>query len=400
MMRRLLLLTISLYGLKLSAYTTDNFIAQMRESGYDVRFIDQHENIILFLIGIILIYVASRFIEKRDLKSAIYLSGIMLSVFASINMILGVPYDEYLIYAVPISVLISILTYIVLFALKSFDNVKLFLNIPIFIGAIILMWLWNSCVDYNVCDKNVQWPSEYGLQWRPIYEGFTDKNYYKSIERNVDSTDSGKILEKLLCNESHTIDHPFDILRSKGWHVGKTERIQFFVNPDCEMGYIQILNGGGLEPYQMKVVRMDDVFGNIDLCHLREIHLIDYAHNGDLVAVTEDSDSTYLYVSYDKNIREGFVCVSDSITLLPEWWEINPYESISGNSGYQIKPDYYVSKEYLSFPSDTIRKIEFDNEYGFIIRFNNPDALDKLYSLNTFALIRKVENYYGNHGLM
>jgi len=388
---------MSVCGLKLFAYTKDNFISQMREEGVDVSFVDQHENIILFSIGIIFIYIASKFIRTSDSKFAISFSGIILVLFAWVNMILGVPYGEYLVYAVPAVILSCILIYAIFSASKTCVTGRLFLCIPIFIGSLILMGLWSFFVDYKICDKNVQWPSEYGLQWRPIYEGFTDKNYYKSIEREVDSIDSDKKLENLLHNESHTIYHSFDILKNKGWKVGNTSRTQFFVNPNCEMGYVQVIRGGGLIPFYTRVMKIDEIFENLNLSHLKEIHLVGELNNNDFVAVTEDADSTCLYVSYDKNNNkegEGFVCVRDSIISLPNWREIIPYESISGGSWFHVKPDYYVSKEYLKFPSDTIHGIDFDDKLGFVIRFNNPDAGDKLYAIDTFSLVRMIEDYY------
>lgn len=395
---KLLLLTMLTSGLKLFAYTTDNFITQMRDEGYDVQFVDQHENIVLLLLGILLIYIACKYNKTRDTIFAMFFSGILLAMYAFTNMILGVTYSEYLIYAIPMVIIICALVYsISIFtSLKSVITGKIFICIPIFYVSLLLMGLWSYFVDYNLCDKHTQWPSEYGLQWRPIYEGFTDKSYFKSIEREVDSTDSSKILENLLSNESHTFDHSFDILKAKGWTVGNTHRTQFFVNPSSEMGYVQILKGGGLEPYYTKVIRVNEIFDDLNLSQLKRIHLVGNLNDNNFVAVTEDSDSLYLYVSYDKNNSkegDGFVCVRDSIIALPYWKEINPFENDLNGTWFHVKQDYYDAHQYLRFPVDSIHDINFE-DYGFIVRYKNPDISDKFYAIDAYSLAREMGHNY------
>lgn len=213
------------------------------------------------------------------------------------------------------------------------------------------MGLWNSLVDYNICDRKVEWPSEYGLQWRPIYEGFTDKNYFKMTEQDIDSIDSSGKLSHLLSTEPHSIGHSFAILKNKGWKVGKTDGAQFFVNPTFEKGYVQVQHGGGLEPYYTRVHEIDELFEIINLKNLKEIHFMGDERNREFVAITATPDSTYFYLSYDpyEIEGEGFVCVRDSILSLPNWREIRPFEDDSDGNWFHVKPDYYDAYETLNF---------------------------------------------------
>lgn len=116
-------------------------------------------------------------------------------------------------------------------------------------------------VDYTICDKLNQYPPEYGLQWRPFYQGFTDSAYFGSIKKKVKSDDSSKMLYNLLTEEPHSFHYPFNFLKQQGWEIKTGEyNSRLFINPDKTIGYIQNLKGGGLIPPQSIVNEFKDCF--------------------------------------------------------------------------------------------------------------------------------------------
>lgn len=223
----LLPLILPFLALKAYAYTDENFLEQMHDEGMDISFVDQHENIIMFLLGVLLSYVAVKLIKEKDTRFTIVFSGIIIALYGAVNMFFGATYGEYLLYAIPTVLIICLLIYFIFSSRRPYITGKLFLSIPIFGSAVIMMAFWNFFIDYNICDSRAQWPSEYGLQWRPAYQGFTDRNYFQSVEKHVDSTDTDGILERLLIDEINTTSHPFDILKKKGWTIGESNEFSF-----------------------------------------------------------------------------------------------------------------------------------------------------------------------------
>lgn len=163
-------------------------------------------------------------------------------------------------------------------------------------------------VDYIICDKLNQYPPpEYGLQWRPFYQGFTDSAHFGSLEKKVKSDDSSKMLYNLLTEEAHSFLYPFKFLKQQGWDIiqGKYSS-RLFINPDKTIGYIQTQKGGGLVPPQSVVNEFKDCFPQSSMENIIGFHeLID--SDDIMVLTTEVNDTTKMFIKNLKYDRMNFL---------------------------------------------------------------------------------------------
>lgn len=364
------------------AYSPDNFLAEYRAEGYDMTFNDQHENIFLIVSGLLLIVITRWLPSSREICKVVRFSGIAITLFGLLNMLLGAPYDRYL--GIYLNVLIFVCLALVLIFKKKFGSGKIFISLLFLIGAIICSYaidLW----DYRKCDRLNQHPPEYGLQWRPFYQGFTDDFYFSILEKKIDPHDGSKILNKLLYDEPHSFEHPFDLLKKQGWEIAQSEHdSRLYLNPDKTIGYIQTRTGGGLAPPQCYVYELKVCFPSASINNITELHQL-----GDcddiIVLTTEVNDTIKLYLkNLTHDYPSNFINLKDSILLLSdsEITDIIHFHDYT----YSINENYFEKSKVLSFPRDTIEHIEYE---GPIIRvtFKNPEAKDKIYSSNCMVFV-------------
>lgn len=364
------------------AYDPNNFLNEYCAEGYDMTFNDQHENIFCILVGIVLFLIARHPFRNTETNRMVKISGGAIVTFGLLNMVLGVPFDKYeILYQ---SILIVVCLILTLVFKKKFGSGRIFISVLIYIATIMCSFLVDR-VDYVICDKLNQYPPEYGLQWRPFYQGFTDNAYFGSLEKKVKSDDSSKTLYNLLTEEPHSFHYPFNYLKQQGWEIIKSEySSRLFINPDKKIGYIQILQGGGLVPPQSVVNGFKDCFPLSSMENITGFHeLVD--SDDIIVLTTEVNDTTKLYIKnleYDRMIY--FVNLKDSILSLPDS-EITNIIPPDGEM-YSLNEDFYEISKVLSFPKDTIRQIEYEGQI-IRVRFKDPNAKDKVYTNNSMVFV-------------
>lgn len=364
------------------AYDPNNFLNEYCAEGYDITFNDQHENIFCILVGLVLILIAWHPFKSIETNRMVKFAGGAIVTFGLLNMALGVPFDKHeILYQ---NVLIVVCLVLTLVFKKEFGSGKIFISVLIYVGTLICSFLIDR-VDYIICDKLNQYPPEYGLQWRPFYQGFTDNAYFGSLEKKVKSDDSSKLLYNLLTEEPHSFHYPFNFLKQQGWDIiqgGYSNRL--FINPDKTIGYIQTQKGGGLVPPQNLVNEFKDCFPQSSMENIIGFHeLVDY--DDIMVLTTEVNDTTKLYIKNLKyDWKNYFVNLKDSILSLPDS-EI--YNIISPNDeSYSLNEDFYETSKVLSFPRDTIRQIKYEGQIVRVI-FKDPDATDKIYTNNSMTFV-------------
>lgn len=367
------------------AYDPDNFLEEYRAEGFDMTFNDQHENIFLFIVGVILLGIT--FTSKiRGNKGVARYAGVAIIVFSAVNMMLGVPYDENIIFFLGLLLVVCLI--VTLAFKKKLGGGNVFFSAIIFIGAIFLSVMIDE-IDYIICDKQNQYPPEYGLQWRPYSQGFTDKNYFNSVEQKVDPRDSSRILYNLLNDEVHSFEYPFDFLKQKGWQInqiGPNGRI--FINPEKTLGYIQSLCGGGLEPISCTVSELKDCFPSLSADNIVEVRQLEDVDDI-IVVTTEENDSIKLYLkNFTHDWFNDFTNLKDSVLLLDDS-EITNIISPNSNT-YTLNENFYEVSNSLSFPKDTIEHIYFEGQV-IRVRFKNPQAKDKVYSNNCMTFVDSEE---------
>lgn len=364
------------------AYDPNNFLNEYCAEGYDMTFNDQHENIFCLLAGIVLFLIALHPFKNTETNRILKFSGGAIVAFGLLNMALGVPFDKYV--GIYQSVLIVACLILTLAFKKTFGSGRVFISVVIFVGTIMCSFFVDR-VDYIICDKLNQYPPEYGLQWRPFYQGFSDRAYFGSIEKKVKSDDSSKMLYNLLTEESHSFHYPFDLLKQQGWEIRQGEyNSRLFINPDKTIGYVQTLKGGGLEPPHSVVNEFKDCFPQSSMENIIGFHeLID--SDNIMVLTTEVNDTIKLYIKNLAHHRMNyFVNLKDSILSLPdsEISNIIPPD----DAMYSLNEDFYEISKALSFPEDAIRQIEYEGQI-IRVRFKNPEAKDKVYTNNSMVFV-------------
>lgn len=366
------------------AYSPDNFLAEYSAEGYDMTFKDQHENIFLLLLGTILFFIKwPSSWDKENVRVTKFAAGAMV-VFSMLNMALGVSYVKYA--WIFLNVLIFICLILTLVFKQKFGSGKIFLSTFIFLGALIVSFFIQS-IDYKNCDKWNQYPPEYGLQWRPFYQGFTDNSYFNSVEKKISFDDEDGVLYNLLNDEVHSFEYPFSNLKSKGWTIkqsGLAREARLFLNPDHTMGYVQIRDGGGLEPIRCRAYKLGELLPSVPVTNISDIQKLVDSDNI-IVFATETNDTIKLYLkNLTHNWFNNFTNLKDSVLLLPDS-EITNIIPDDYNT-FSLNEDFYETSKVLSFPKDTIEQISYE---GAIIRvkFKNPEALDKTYANNCMIFV-------------
>ncbi len=386
------LLTSLMCGVSAFAFDSDNFLRQYRAEGYDMTFKDQHENILFLFIAVILLLMHKKINSKFEYKWAFRIASIAIIMFALINMALGANFLEGSQEALFIFLIICVILHFVF--KHKFGRSKLYLSFYIFFCTIVIGIIFHNNVDYTKCDKMNEYPPEYGLQWRPFYQGFTDYNYFSSIEEKVNPYDSDNTLYDILWSDSHSYYHPFEILKKKGWSIIQNGEYKprVFINPDKSLGYIQIRYGGGLMPPYCTVESASSLFSGYPIMGVCDIHIKDNL----AVLATEKNDSIHLYIR-DMDCewkRPTFITLKDSILSLPDSLITNIIPENYVHVG--LNRNFYEESASLHFHKDTIKRIEYGAKIR--IKFHNSKAKDKVYSddPNSFVEI----NYYGPHRLI
>lgn len=364
------------------AYDPNNFLEEYCAEGYDMTFRDQHENIFLMLLGLILILITLHSSWKKVNHRVVRFAGVAIVLFSLLNMALGVHYGEYA--WTFLCVLLLVCMILALMFKKKFGDGRIFISALIFVGALIASFVIDM-IDYRVCDKQNQYPPEYGLQWRPCYQGFTDNAYFSSIEKKITIDDSSRLLYNLLNDEVHSFEYPFNFLRQQGWEIKQGDsNSRIFINPNKTVGYVQIQTGGGLEPIGSHAHELRECFPSAAINAVTDFHeLVD--SDDIIVLTTEANDTVKLYLknlTHDwfndfTNLKDSVLSLPDSMItdIIPEDYDV-----------YTLNENFYEISRVLSFHADTIKHIEYD---GAILRvkFNNPQAKDKVYTNNCMIFV-------------
>lgn len=387
--RLIILISVCIPSRIIFAIASGHYLDKLRGEGYKIEFNNHDTDIALFIFAILCLLISITFAKHKPLLRYTLISSAIAIIGGSVaNMLFAVNYF----YS------ISLIALIIYDFLKNRDHKystessKRYLNIVLYLVSLFIVGGSIFAYEYNKCNMECIVPNDYGLKWRPFYEGFTDKNYFERIEDIVVDNDKTYVLREILEKEPATIEYPFSKLLSKGWKIidGKDgSHYRIFISPSDEYVYIQKYNYNMIGVGSIWVITPTEYFNDsVNQNNSKYYHIPDF-----LIRITENNNRIKLSVRClgcqdEDSWNPKFISVKDSILQLPDFTEIGirDYDAILYDVAIPlpIRKDLFSYKNGLSFNSTNVEKISIDNN---LIRIKFKDSTEKIFALRLDDLI-------------